>query len=206
MDITNLVRAVSYDPSTGELLWLRKTGSSREVSRWNARYAGRPAFACISDRGYLTGTFDGRHIKAHRAAWAIFHGKWPTMEIDHANGDPKDNRISNLREATRTQNAQNVPKRKGGVSVYRGVSQAGSRWRAKINANGIRTSLGSYQSEEDAAIAYDLASVLMHGDFARPNIVRDPDAMTRFIEEYVRAHYKQQPIVGVRTWQEKEAY
>jgi len=63
-------------------------------------------------KGYLTTCIhlDGRycHIRLHRLAWALYHGEWPTGEIDHINRDRADNRIENLRIATRTEQSRNI--------------------------------------------------------------------------------------------------
>lgn len=206
MDVDQLRRAILYDPESGTMTWRAKSGADREARRWNARYAGRPALSTADDQGYLTGTFNRKHMKAHRVAWAIFYSRWPEAEIDHINGNTGDNRVSNLREATRTQNAQNTAKRKGGLSRYRGVSRDGKKWRAIINANGMRLNLGSFDNEKKAAIAYDLAAPVMHGEFARPNFVHDRDAVTAFIEAYVAKHHRTAPIDGVKTYTEKEAF
>lgn len=205
MNISDLIHAVLYDPQTGLMTWRSKEGTSKEVKRWNTRYSGKMAFGSVSDDGYLTGTINKKHIKAHRAAWAIFHGYWPKMTIDHVNGDRSDNRICNIREATSAQNAQNLKKRVGGLSIYRGVSKDGNKWRAIINANGSRLYIGSFDTEEKAAIAYDLVSPLMHGEFSRPNIVNDRDAMTAFIEAYVAKNAKRMPEDAVRNYKEQRA-
>lgn len=60
--------------------------------------------------GYLIIKINSRQYKAHRLAWFLFYGEFPEMEIDHINRDRTDNRISNLRESTRQENATNVKK------------------------------------------------------------------------------------------------
>jgi hypothetical protein len=189
---------ISYDPETGTLTWKSRSFSSqKETKRWNERYAGKPALNHSSASGHLSGSISKQCIKAHRAAWAIYTGSWPTDEIDHINGNPADNRISNLRIATRTENARNLRKRKGGLSRFRGVSKEGKKWKAAINADGVRTYLGTFSSEETAAIAYDLFAPVMHGEFCRTNIIHDRDAMTAFVEDYVRRNFKTRDIDGV---------
>lgn len=207
MDIYEIRRAISYDPNTGEMTWNQKVGIGKEAKRWNARYAGKRALGCRSNTGHLTGTINKKHFKAHRVAWAIVHGYWPDFEIDHINGNPSDNRICNLREATRTQNAQNVPKRKGGLSKYRGVSRDRNKWRALIHANGVPTYLGSFDTEEKAAIAYDLVAPIMHGEFARTNIVRRCDDIIAFIDDWARKNHRRTGSVdGLDVRKEKGAF
>lgn len=206
LEISALKSAVLYVPKTGLLFWKAKDGGGKETKRWNTRYAGKPAFGSVSSCGYLTGRIDGKHIKAHRAAWAIENGCWPDKMIDHINGNRTDNRYCNLREATSAENAQNSKTRKGGTSSYRGVSRDGGKWRAMINSEGTRLRLGAFASEVEAALAYDLAAPIVHGEFCRTNFSKDRDAMTAFIEDYVRRNHKSAAIDGVRVWTEKEAF
>jgi hypothetical protein len=98
-------------------------------------------------------------------------------ETDHVNGDGLDNRRSNLRPATPSQNRANMwkPRRPDGSrhsSQYKGVSwdKARLKWMAKIARDGGHRNLGRYESEVDAARAYDAAAALARwGEFARLN-------------------------------------
>ncbi len=90
--------------------------------------------------------------------------------VDHINGDTLDNRKSNLRVVTKSQNAQNSRKpvrAKGTTSKYKGVNWDKTRncWRASI-----QMSLGRFSSELEAAKAYDKKAKELFGDFARLNI------------------------------------
>jgi hypothetical protein len=92
--------------------------------------------------------------------------------VDHVNGDGRDNRVSNLRAATYSQNSQNRRKSKKRCgSKYKGVwlDKRSGRWRAQICFDGDRRHLGYYGEEEAAARAYDRAAVRYHGEFARVN-------------------------------------
>ena len=91
------------------------------------------------------------------------------MEVDHINGDRLDNSALNLRLANRGQNARNYHSTKG-VSKYKGVTPAkNGRWRGQIAGRGIARSLGSYDSELIAAVAYDNACRIEYKEFANPN-------------------------------------
>jgi len=91
--------------------------------------------------------------------------------VDHRNGVPLDNRRSNLRLATQSQNRQNRRKRENTTSRYIGVcfdKQTG-KWKARIKTNGREICLGRFDSEIEAALAYDAAARKYHGEFARLN-------------------------------------
>lgn len=93
----------------------------------------------------------------------------PGAVIDHINCDPLDNRRSNLRLATRAQNARNR-NRASGRSRFKGVHKGeGGRWSAQISVNGKNRRAGCYLTEEEAAQAYDAAALELHGEFARTN-------------------------------------
>lgn len=94
--------------------------------------------------------------------------------VDHIDGDGLNNRRSNLRPATKAQNRANGRGR-GGTSAYKGVSWRSDRgrWRAVICIDGSFMSLGSFDSEIDAALAYDAAATEAWGEFA---LLNQPEA------------------------------
>jgi hypothetical protein len=89
--------------------------------------------------------------------WAIAHGAWPSGEIDHMNGDRKDNRLCNLRDVPRMVNAQNMrrAKRNSKTGVL-GVSPDAKRgvFKAQIVIGGKNRYLGRFATIEDASAAY----------------------------------------------------
>ena len=95
--------------------------------------------------------------------------------VDHANGWCGDNRRQNLRVATRTQNAQNTRRHSDGRSGVKGVywHSGLQKWRASINLNGKKTSLGVFVDKIDAARAYDAAAATHFGNFAKTNETLD---------------------------------
>ncbi|CAA6603857.1 Pathogenesis-related transcriptional factor and ERF protein [Rhodospirillaceae bacterium LM-1] len=95
------------------------------------------------------------------------------MDVDHINGNGLDNRRHNLRFCTRSENLQNMRPR-GGSSSFKGVyrHKRDQVWRAYIDVNKVRLSLGSFQDETDAARAYDEAARKHFGAFARPNFLQ----------------------------------
>lgn len=91
----------------------------------------------------------------------------PPSQVDHKDGDGLNNRRSNLRLATPSQNMGNAGPWRG--RKYRGAFQEAGRWRSRIQVDGKRVSLGSFTTEEEAARAWDAAAIEAWGDYARLN-------------------------------------
>lgn len=146
---------LSYDPLTGDFWW--KTPGSR-------RNLDRPA-GSISTQGYRVLGISGKLYKAHRLAWLITHGVWPTNQIDHRNGTRSDNRLCNLREATNGTNQENQRRgRSNNTAGYLGVYRAStsSKFRAVIQVAGTRHHLGVYATAEEAHQVYLQAKRRLH--------------------------------------------
>jgi hypothetical protein len=116
---------------------------------------------CLSHYGYATSTRGGRPVYMHKVILPVADG----LEVDHVNRDRLDNRRSNLRPATRSQQRQNA--HRGGSSQFTGVTwhKRAEKWMAHCN----QQYLGLFVSEEDAARAHDAAAVVAFGEFARLN-------------------------------------
>lgn len=161
-----------YEPDTGKLYWKERPRdlfkNSQSWKAWNTRYAGQLAFTSADSRGYLRGAIFGDLFLAHRVAWAIAHGRWPEKDIDHVNGDPSDNNLMNLREATRTENACNRGKQRNNTSGYKGVGfhKASGKWRSYIVTSDGQMELGLFRSPEEAHCAYMQAANEYHREFA----------------------------------------
>lgn len=150
-----------YDPETGIL--------TNKVRRAKAA-PGREAGSTRKD-GYLSLSIDCLMGQlAHRVIWAWMTGEWPADQIDHADGDRRNNRWANLRLATAAQNNANKKTRRGKASCsIKGAffhSETG-KWRARIQVRGQQISLGLYDTPEDAGSAYLNAAQSIHGEFAR---------------------------------------
>ena len=119
---------------------------------------------CVNRYGYLDTQLDNQRYPLHRIAWLYVFGVWPSDCIDHKNRVRTDNRIENLREATRAQNRQNLALDARNKSGVRGVSfdAANKKWRASISVNGRAKNLGRYKLKEDAAKAYKKAASVYH--------------------------------------------
>lgn len=94
------------------------------------------------------------------------------MQVDHINGDPRDNRKTNLRACSQHQNVTNKSKTKNKTSSkYKGVYKTKQgKFRAHIMKNNKTISLGEFYNEIDAAEAYNEAAVLYHGVYSKQNI------------------------------------
>ena len=163
---------LDYDPETGALTWRARTVLHHTHRGWNTRFAGAE-ITTTQNCGYVVLRIAEVGVLAHRVAWAHFFGEWPDGEIDHRDGDKTNNRISNLRIATRVQNMHNVPGR--APSGYKGVQRTknGKRWQASIGGGeGKRKHLGTFDTKEEARDAYRRAALERHGEFANFSIVR----------------------------------
>lgn len=160
---------LEYDPSTGALLWRKRPASMFEgksrpaavlAAIWNTRQAGRAA-GSPDGEGYLSISLLDRKYLAHRIAWTIHYGEWPTGHIDHINHDRLDNRISNLRCVSLSQNNKNRTKQRNNSSGHTGIRWEPDRkvWLARISCGNRRTiNLGRFSTLEQAIEARESAA------------------------------------------------
>ncbi len=152
-----LKKLLHYDPSTGEFTWIVTQGSANVGDK-----AGT-----IAGQGYLQICINRKRYLTHRLAWLYIHGLWPKNSIDHIDGNPVNNKISNLREATHSQNCQNRGMTASNTSGYCGVSLTKDRkkWRAQIRIQGQKKYLGTFDTPQQAHEAYCEAGQKHHGRF-----------------------------------------
>ena len=143
---------VNYDPKTGLFTWSAK----------RRRCTPGAKAGCRMKNGYTIIRLDNVLYLAHRLAWLYMTGAWPAHQIDHINGDRADNRFSNLREATNTENAHNRNKRRNNKSGYTGVRAENKRWLAEIKVNYNPIRLGLFDTPEEASRAYQDARRKYH--------------------------------------------
>lgn len=152
-----------YDPETGDLVWRPRPRAyfptNRAWGQWNGRFAGKPAITAKRPDGYKTGNVLRIDVYAHRVAWAIHYGEWPDV-IDHINGDPSDNRLSNLRSVSQSENCRNAAINKRNKSGTPGVywARRENKWIARIQCAGIVKRIGAYSSKDEARKARMLAN------------------------------------------------
>lgn len=120
--------------------------------------------------GYYVIGINGKNYLLHRMIYLYHYGHLPT-KVDHEDVDPTNNKIENLRPATRRENGYNRRSNKNSSSVYKGVSwnKARNKWRAGYRHNGKIIHIGMFDNEKQAAKAYDAATKELHGKFWRPN-------------------------------------
>lgn len=162
-------RLLDYNPETGSLTWRMREGSDTGTLTFNTIRAGKQAGG-VNHAGYTRITLNSReYYLAHRVIWLMMTGEWPEFEIDHINGDRRDNRWANLRPASRLENARNLKLCRRNRSGFKGVCwDAGRRkWVAYICADRKRKYLGAFTTPEAAHAAYCEAAEQLHGEFAR---------------------------------------
>jgi len=148
-----------YEPKTGKLFWKPRDVSffktDRACNSWNAKYENKEALTACKSGGYRHGCILSRQHLAHRVAWALHHGVWPSDQIDHINGDTADNRILNLRVVTPQENQMNTKMRRNNTSGVMGVGWRNdmAKWAANIQIEGRRKHLGLFEDKSDAIAA-----------------------------------------------------
>ena len=167
-----------YDPETGDLIWKERplshfaTKNAQGVinSKCAGKVAGYKSFLKNGDPCTIQVRFDTKLYKAHRIVWILLVGPIPPeMIIDHIDGNPFNNKLSNLRLATVSQNAMNRGPQKNNTSGYKGVFffKRDKSWQAQITISGKRKHLGYFDTPELAYSAYLSAEKVLYGDFAR---------------------------------------
>ena len=157
LTVNRLQYLLDYDPLTGVFVNRTNRGGRCRV--------GQVAGTLDAD-GYLRIMVDGKLYRAHRLAWLYVHGEFPPDQLDHANRVRSDNRIDNLRPATRQQNAVNSF-RADNTSGRKGVTWSNKceKWLVQIRVNGKRHNLGHYNDIEEASACYQNIARILHGEF-----------------------------------------
>lgn len=160
ISIEELNSLLSLDEETGKLFWKERSAdkfSSRcgknhaFAKTWNKKFAGKEALAC-EVKGYLRGSIFDKRYEAHQVAFAIANQRFPISSIDHINGNRKDNRPCNLREADRTMQARNAATPSTNKSGIVGVcwDKSRNKWAAFIHLNNRIKHLGRFNDFQDA--------------------------------------------------------
>lgn len=142
--IPELKSALDYNPDTGFFIW--KIDASSKF-----RKGTRAGFKHDS-RGYIGICYKYQRYYAHQVAWAFVYGEWPSLDVDHINRVKSDNRISNLRLATRAQNIAYKPVKDQSLTGKKGVyhDKRDGRFYPYLDCGGKRIALGGFASLAEA--------------------------------------------------------
>lgn len=167
-----LLENFRYDPASKDLWW-GKPGPKRRLDlpvgaiAMRGRPGGRKTYYLAVGISPMPGVYEKHY--AHELIFFYMTGRWAYPEVDHENRDGLDNRWSNLREATRSEQSANrivrPDKLKGAYRVA--GSSSTRRWFSHIRKNGKKIYLGCFDTEQEAHDAFVEASKKMHGKFHR---------------------------------------
>jgi hypothetical protein len=147
-----LTQLLRYDPGSGLFYWRE----DRRCGEYNSVIVARSGEIAggVRPDGYVSISLDMHRYLAHVLVWFYVHGLMPSLDVDHVDRDRSNNRISNLRLATRSQNHQNLSgaKSHNKTSGILGVHWDSQRkkWRAAINLNKKRHDLGFFADLDEA--------------------------------------------------------
>lgn len=170
---------LDLDCQTGHLVWRHrpvdhfpdgKPTPEARAAMWNGKYAGQPALTAKDGRGYFRGQIAGKTFYAHRVVRAMIDGSWPEGEVDHINRDKSDNRPSNLRVVSHSENrlntydADRAEKKRAAKSMGRqgrpkkksvtGIRRQGLKtWSARVKKGGAEIHLGTFRCFGEAVQA-----------------------------------------------------
>jgi hypothetical protein len=152
-DIDELKKHLSYNSKSG----IFKRKNKLRIEKYGPKVGG------INLKGYIQIHILGKVFYAHRLAWAMYYGEFPSNQIDHINGIKTDNRIANLRSVSSRVNMLNRKMHKDGKlpgTIIRKLAIA-RKWTAAIQINGKYVFLGNYVTEREAGDAY-MNAMLKH--------------------------------------------
>lgn len=135
-------------------------GAKLHLVRFRSRFANSPGHVAVRRNG-------PKWVYLHR----LIVGTLPGMVTDHIDGDTLNNRRSNLRGCTRSQNAANSRMKGNNPCGLKGVAEDKRNnvptWSARLTKDGKKLYLGSFRTPEEAHAAYCAAAIKYHGEFAR---------------------------------------
>ena len=176
MTLTQKFVKECFEIKNGDLYWKERPDdhfkSKSTKLCWENRFLNKMVGAKGNSHGYLTVHLNGRNHLLHRVVYLFCFGEMPA-QIDHIDGNRKNNKPDNLRKTTSGQNARNSKRHKDNTSGYKGVSicSATGRFMAKICKDYKQIYIGRFDSAKDAAKAYNEYAIKYHGEFAKLNEV-----------------------------------
>lgn len=154
----------NYNPVTGTFVW-------KKVHYTNVKLLGCDA-GCNKDGYIFIGVPGFGQIGAHRLAWIYVHGLTiGGAEVDHADTNPRNNAIGNLRLATSSEQKRNKKvqsnNRSGLKGAYYHACHKGKKWRSQIKVGEKLIFLGYFHTAQEAHESYGHAALKYFGEFAR---------------------------------------
>ena len=156
VDFEYMSSRLRLDEDTGKLYW-------KTVMPFSNKCIGDEA-GCTSSRGYSSIFINGKAIKAHKIVWLLTYGRWPDNNIDHIDGDTRNNKPTNLRDVCQSHNSRNRSLSTNNTSGHTGViyhKQTG-KWQAEIKVKGKKMYLGLFDTIEEALVPR-LAAEIKYG-------------------------------------------
>lgn len=166
-------RLFDCHPDDGHLVWRDRPDtdfiSSGAWKAWNTKYSGKKA-GYSGYKGYFVVRIDGHNYMAHRLIWTHVYGEIEDgFFVDHADRNPTNNRISNLRLATISQNCFNTGFSSKNRSGARGVHiTRHGKFFSRIVHKGASIYLGTYETLEEASEVYNKEAAKRFGEFFDP--------------------------------------
>ena len=148
-----------FDYRDGKLFWKSPPTASVRVGQ-------EAGYTC--DRGYRYVRIEGKSYLAHRLIFLLYHGYLPKM-LDHIDGNPSNNNIDNLREATNSENQRNKRQQKNNTTGFKGVNynKTVGKYYGQIQKNGKRYNTTLTEDIKEAVRAVEKLRASLHGAFAR---------------------------------------
>lgn len=155
-----LKKILHYDPETGVFTWLVKPS---QIVKSGVR-AGS-----FTPRNYRKISIKRKQFLEHRLAWLYVTGENLDTFLDHINGNPSDNRFSNLRKATTFQNSANQGIRSDNKSGHKGIcwNKKLCKWGSSIQYNHKQIHLGVFLTIEEAINSYEEMATRLFGEYKR---------------------------------------
>lgn len=153
LTIERLREVLDYNPCTGKFIW--------KIQPNGRVFIGSEAGTI--EKGYIRIQIDKRIYRAHRLAWFYVHGVWPSKLIDHKDQNKTHNWLTNLRDASDSQNKINSNAPKNNTSGIKGVSwnKYNNKWAARL----ANKHLGYFSSKDEAAEVYLYKAKEVYGEF-----------------------------------------
>lgn len=148
-----------FEYENGKLLWKIRHGSHGQIGK---------TVGYLNTKGYFQTKINKKSYLLHRLIFLYHHGFLPKI-IDHIDGNPTNNRIENLRQATSSENLFNSSLSKNNKSGYKNVqwNKKSNKWRVRLIINGKDKDFGYFDDVELAGLVAEEARNLMHKEFAR---------------------------------------